>query len=70
MPWPQRHTWDDNDLFPVLSTGAPQRPAREYKKARIGLFARPYRPTYATASAGVFPRASVCYRTEWANRRL
>jgi hypothetical protein len=37
MPWPQARTWDDNDLFPVLSTGAPQRPAVWHKEARMGL---------------------------------
>ena len=31
MPWPQARTWDDNDLFPVLSTGAPQTGSKAQK---------------------------------------
>ena len=35
MPRPQPRTWDDNDLFPVLYTGAPQTGNR-VQKARKG----------------------------------
>src|ERR1700692_3480760 len=76
VPWPQERTWDDNDLFPVLSTGAPQRPAFWHKEARMGLYFRipglpvlivPRTPLRTRVS---FPAPQLSYRTEWANRRL
>jgi hypothetical protein len=44
-------------IIPVLCAGAPQRRLYETLRHCWGS-ARPYRPTYATADAGVFPRAS------------
>jgi hypothetical protein len=56
---PRSRTWDDNDLFPLLSTGGSATTGFKGHESmvRASSIARPYRPTYATAARAFIPRA-------------